>query len=108
MDLLSDLDQPKIIEIRCSHRSSPHQCDPGAGCLAAAHASSFWRHGCIANVLAAKRKKPPAPPKRGDEWLKCRGYDLSQRARHRTMHLVQRAGRHRPDRRTRSSTGNPV
>jgi hypothetical protein len=27
--------------------------------------------------FATKRKKPPAPPERGDEWLKCRGYDLS-------------------------------
>jgi len=32
---------------------------------------------CIANFLCGKRKKPPAPPERGDEWLWCRGYDLS-------------------------------
>jgi hypothetical protein len=31
----------------------------------------------VTNFLSGKRKKPPDPPERGDEWLYCRGYDLS-------------------------------
>jgi len=42
-----------------------------------AHASPAWRHACIANFLCGKQKKPSAPPERGDEWLWCRGYELS-------------------------------
>jgi len=28
--------------------------------------------------FGGKSKKPPAPPNEGDEWPKCRGYELSR------------------------------